>query len=205
MNFTYIELFCGGGMARAGFGAAGTCLLANDFDARKGAAYRANYGARELKICDVAKLRPADIPGRADLCWLSPPCQDLSLAGDRRGLEGSRSGAFRPAWKLIEGLIADGRAPKIIALENVTGLLTSRGGADIASIREAFERAGYVHGTAVIDAASFVPQSRPRVFIIGGRAELDVDIAALVDRHYLFDNVLLHRYLLEGPRSFQCV
>jgi DNA (cytosine-5)-methyltransferase 1 len=181
MTPTFLELFAGGGMARAGLDG-WRCLFANDCDSRKGAAYRANYGANELRICDVASLAPPDIPGHADLAWMSPPCQDLSLAGDRVGLEGPRSGAFRPAWRLLEGLIAGDRAPKIVALENVTGLLNSRGGADIASIRETFAAAGYVRATMTIDAARFVPQSRPRVFLIGARAELGVDVVAYVEK-----------------------
>jgi DNA (cytosine-5)-methyltransferase 1 len=182
--FTYIELFAGGGMARAGLGSGWRCLLANDADPKKAVSYRANFGRERLRVCDVAYLTPGrDIPARpADLCWLSPPCQDQSLAGDRAGLDGSRSGAFRPSWKLIEGLIADNRAPKIIALENVVGLLNSPAGADVAGIREAFERAGYAHATAMIDAARFLPQSRPRVFIIGVRTALGVNVKAYVDR-----------------------
>jgi DNA (cytosine-5)-methyltransferase 1 len=178
---TFFEFFAGGGLARAGL-SGWTCLFANDFDPRKAVAYRANYGAGELKVGDVAGLTLLHIPGHADLVWMSPPCQDLSLAGDRAGLDGSRSGAFRPAWRLIQWLIEDGRAPRIIALENVVGLLNSRGGADIVDIKTAFAAAGYVTATAVIDAARFVAQSRPRVFLIGVRAELGVNVTALVDK-----------------------
>jgi DNA (cytosine-5)-methyltransferase 1 len=92
------------------------------------------------------------------------------------------AGAFWPCWRLVESLDSEGRPPWTIVLENVTGLLTSHNGADIAAIRAAFERAGYVHATAVIDAAHFVPQSRERVFIIGARQELGVDLGPLVEQ-----------------------
>jgi DNA (cytosine-5)-methyltransferase 1 len=183
MMLTFAEFFAGGGMARLGFGAGWRCTFANDIDPKKGASYRTNFGGNELRVCDVANLGLADLPtAPADCAWLSPPCQDVSEAGPRVGLAGERSGAFWPCWGLIKSLVAEGRAPRTVVLENVTGLLQSHGGRDIALIREAFERAGYSHATTVIDARHFVPQSRERVFVIGAREELGVDIAALVDR-----------------------
>ena len=65
------------------------------------------------------------------------------------------------------GLRAEGRAPKLIAIENVCGLISSHGGADFTAICEALDAGGYNVGAVVIDAALFVPQSRDRVFIIG--------------------------------------
>ncbi|MDT0507941.1 DNA cytosine methyltransferase [Novosphingobium sp. MMS21-SN21R] len=123
---TFYEFFAGGGMARAGLGDGWRCAFANDFDAKKGLSYQANWGTDgELKVGDVNLVSPADLPGRADLVWGSFPCQDLSLAGGGAGLQGNRSGTFYPFWNVIKGLIADGRAPKLIALENVCGTLTS--------------------------------------------------------------------------------
>ena len=116
-------------MARAGLGDSWRCVLANDIDAKKGASYAANWGSEKLKLCDIADLTTADLLGRIDLAWVSPPCQDISLAGDRAGLDGMRSGAFWPWWRLMQGLRADGRAPRLIVIENVTGLLSSHGDA----------------------------------------------------------------------------
>ena len=115
-------------MARAGLGPAWRPQFANDFDLRKGAAYAANWGREGLSIADVASLTAPDLPGAADLAWASFPCQDLSLAGAGGGLDGKRSGAFWGFLAVIEALRADGRAPKLIALENVGGTLTSKGG-----------------------------------------------------------------------------
>ena len=171
----FYEFFAGAGMARAGLGPAWTCLLANDFDAKKGAAYAANWGGgAELRVADIHHLTAADLPGHADLAWASFPCQDLSLAGDRAGLKGERSGTFYPFWDLMRGLAGEGRAPRVIALENVCGALTSHGGADFAIICETFARAGYRYGALVIDAALFTPQSRPRLFLIGVRADVAI-------------------------------
>ena len=103
---TFYEFFAGGGMARAGLGADWRCLFANDFDARKAAVYRENWGGDHFRLEDVHKLAAADLPGRADLAWASFPCQDLSLAGAGRGLAGARSGAFWGFHALLSGLAA---------------------------------------------------------------------------------------------------
>jgi DNA (cytosine-5)-methyltransferase 1 len=171
---SFLEFFAGGGMARAGLGDGWSCLFANDFDARKAAAYRDNWGADEIKLGDIADLTAADLPGWADLAWGSFPCQDLSLAGAQAGLGGHRSGTFFPFWRLIRALGAEGRGPPLVALENVCGTLTSDGGRDFEAIAEAFSDAGYAFGALVIDAALFTPQSRPRLFMVGVRQDLAI-------------------------------
>ena len=86
----FYEFFAGGGMARAGLGAGWQALFANDIDPAKAASYQANWGADDFKLGNIADLTTADLPGQADLAWASFPCQDLSLAGSRRGLAGGR-------------------------------------------------------------------------------------------------------------------
>jgi DNA (cytosine-5)-methyltransferase 1 len=162
----FYEFFCGGGMARAGLGAAWRCLFANDFDPRKAKAYADNWGVADLRCVDIATLRAADLPGLADLAWASFPCQDLSLAGAGAGLSGARSGAFWGFHALMRDLRREGRAPKIIALENVLGALTSKGGADFVALCRALAELGYRFGATTIDAAHFSPQSRPRLFLV---------------------------------------
>ena len=162
----FYEFFAGGGMARAGLGDGWECLFANDFDSKKGAAYRENWGGETLHIGDVGLVTTAQLPGRADLIWASFPCQDLSLAGNGAGLSGGRSGAFWPFWKLVERLNLENRKPRAIVLENVCGLLSSNGGADFTALCEKVASAGYWIGALVIDAQLFVPQSRPRLFVI---------------------------------------
>ena len=176
--FDFFEFFAGGGMVRAGLG--GTkwrCCFANDFDRKKSAVYRRNWGEGILKTADVRTLTSEDTPGEVDLAWASFPCQDLSLAGAGAGLKGDRSGTFWPFWSLMKDLIVEGRAPRIIALENVCGALTSHGGKDFAAICSTFQEAGYVFGALVIDAVRFVPQSRPRLFVIGVRSDVEIPAA----------------------------
>lgn len=166
--FTFYEFFAGGGMAKLGLGDAWRCLFANDFDRGKAATYRLNFEDAEdhLHVGDVWALGTGDLPGRADLAWASSPCQDFSLAGGRAGLAGGRSSAFFGFWRLIEGLATEGRAPRTVVIENVSGLLTSHGGRDFASLGRVLAEQGYRFGALEIDAAAFLPQSRPRVFVI---------------------------------------
>jgi len=164
----FYEFFAGGGMVRAGLGVGWTCRFANDFDARKALSYQANWGVGgELFVGDVASVEASALPGHVDLMWGSFPCQDLSLAGAGKGLAGHRSGAFHAFWRVVQGLAADGRAPAIVAIENVCGALTSNGGRDFAVLMQAFAEGGYRPGALVIDAELFTPQSRPRLFVIG--------------------------------------
>lgn len=171
----FYEFFAGGGMVRAGLGERWRCLFANDFDPSKAAAYRANWGDADLCVGDIAGLTAADLPGVADLMWGSFPCQDLSLAGAGAGLGGKRSGTFHDFWSVTRSLVAEDRAPRIVAVENVCGALTSRGGRDFEVICGAFVEAGYRCGALIINADRFLPQSRPRLFVIGVRREIDMD------------------------------
>lgn len=161
-------------MVRMGLGPGWSCLFANDFDQKKARVYRRNWGHRVLDTRDVRKVEVSDLPNYADLAWGSFPCQDLSLAGSGAGLDGYRSGTFWPFWSLIQALIDEGRAPKIVVLENVCGTLTSNGGKDFAAICLAFRRANYRYGAVVMDAARFLPQSRPRLFVVALRDDLDL-------------------------------
>lgn len=173
------EFFAGGGLAGLGLapdaeGPGFRTVFANDLDPAKARAFAANHPDVVLRVGDVAELTPDDLPGRPDLCWASSPCQDLSLAGARGGLTARRSGAFWGFWRLMQGLDAQGRGPRLVVIENVVGLLTSGQGADFAAVCQAMVAAGYRVGALEMDAVHWLPQSRPRLFIIGlrdGRAD----------------------------------
>ncbi|HEY2659801.1 MAG TPA: DNA cytosine methyltransferase [Caulobacteraceae bacterium] len=125
----------------------------------------------------MRQVTAAELPGGADLAWGSFPCQDLSLAGVGGGMSGERSGAFYPFWDVMGALRANGRAPRLIALENVCGTLTSHGRRDFQAIGQTFDENGYRFGALVINAGLFVPQSRPRLFLIGVREDVAIDSA----------------------------
>lgn len=178
---SFLEFFAGGGMTRLGLGAGWRCLFANDFDETKRAAYGANFGLAHHRSGDINALRLNELPRElADLAWASSPCQDLSLAGARGGLQATRSGAFFGFWRLIEALHDSRRGPRSIVIENVVGLLSSRAGADFAAIVERLASRGYFVSALVLNASDFVPQSRPRLFIVGSLADVLGDRSAPV-------------------------
>lgn len=166
MKNTYYEFFAGGGMAHAGLGFGWNCLLANDLSEKKGDVYAANWGAGSLWVGDVSLMSIDRLRGHADLAWASFPCQDLSLAGNGAGLDGERSGTFWAFLKPMRELKVQTRKPRMIALENVYGAVTSRAGKDFEAMLLAVSELGYRVGAMVMDAVHFVPQSRPRLFIL---------------------------------------
>ena len=103
------------------------------------------------------------------VAWGSP-CQDLSVAGKRSGLEGERSGLFYEGIRIIKELRkeSNGQYPRISIWENVVGALNSNRGADFGIILDEMAEAGaLVIEWAVLDAQHFgVPQRRRRVFVI---------------------------------------
>lgn len=167
-GLTFLEFFAGAGMARIGLGPGWTCLFANDVDPLKADIYAKAQGARHLHLGDVGALEGRMVPRGALLAWASSPCQDVSLAGGREGLSGVRSGAFFGFWRQMEALGAD--APKLIVIENVLGLATSHAGADLGEIFRLLSEAGYWAGALAIDAGWYLPQSRPRLFVIASRS-----------------------------------
>jgi DNA (cytosine-5)-methyltransferase 1 len=101
--------------------------------------------------------------GRAHLWTGGFPCQDLSVAGKRRGLAGERSGL---AFSFLD--LVGRHRPRFVLLENVPGLLSSHAGRDMAALLGTLVELGYGVGYRVLDARYFgVPQRRRRVFILG--------------------------------------
>jgi len=174
---SFYEFFAGAGLVRMGLEPEWECLWANDVDPRKGEVYVANFGDRELVLRDIAGIRGADLPGWADLAWASFPCQDLSGAGTRQGINGKRTGVFWDFIRVMKELRAEGRRPFVIVVENVLGLLQPE---PLAAVCEGLASLGFRFGALVVDARRFLPQSRPRAFIIAGeeRAAMASGLAA---------------------------
>lgn len=91
------------------------------------------------------------------------PCQDVSLAGSRKGLAGKRSGLWFEFLRIIEEI-----KPRWIVIENVPGLLSSNNGRDMGTILGGLAKCGYWWAYRVLNAQYYgVPQRRRRVFIVG--------------------------------------
>lgn len=173
-KFRFAEFFAGGGMVSAALRPDWQCVLANDFDSMKCATYRTNWGGETLVEGDVGSL-PTDMLHRpVDLYWASPPCQDFSLAGKGAGLTGSRSSAFHTWYDLVADVAKKGFAPPLIAFENVTGLARRRNGTDLVAVATFLTDLGYRLGSFLLDARDFLPQSRPRIFLIAVRDDIHI-------------------------------
>lgn len=163
----FYEFFSGGGMARLGLGEEWRCILSNEWSEKKASSYIENFpDHKQLVIDDICNLAKRRLEGNPRLAWASFPCQDLSLAGKGIGLNGGRSGMFWPFWEIMMNMKKDNRQIPVIVIENVVGAITSNNGSDFSAITNELAAAGYHFGPLIIDAAHFVPQSRPRLFIV---------------------------------------
>ena len=166
MTARALDFFAGSGLARLGLEPEFRTVWANDICPKKGSVYDANTSGPRILIDSISNIRGRDIPS-ADLAWASFPCQDLSLAGNLTGIgAGTRSGLFWEWIRLLDELGAAERRPPLLALENVVGFLIAQDGAHFVRAYEALRTRGYRAGAVVIDARDFVPQSRPRAFLI---------------------------------------
>lgn len=196
---TFAEFFAGIGLMRMGLERAGwRTAFANDLDAAKWEMYCNHFGnTGEYIVGDVHHLNSNTIPS-VQLATASFPCNDLSLAGMRKGLAGEQSSAF---WGFIEVLDRMGkRRPALILLENVTGFLTSHDGIDFRDALMAMNRLGYDVDCFIIDAVHFVPQSRQRLFVVGIKT---IDVLALQDTPHFFESAsrppALADFILRNP------
>ncbi|WP_030490893.1 DNA cytosine methyltransferase [Micromonospora chokoriensis] len=161
------EFFAGIGLVRTALEPLGVQFVwANDIKQAKFNAYRENYpdADKHFKVGDVREINSMDLPSGLDLATSSFPCIDLSLAGNRLGLDGAQSGMFFEFARILEGMP---RRPPVVLLENVRGFATSHGGRDIERALAKLSQLDYSLDVLAIDAKHFVPQSRPRMFIIG--------------------------------------
>lgn len=172
-NLRAAEFFAGIGLMRLGLEAAGIeTVWANDIEPSKRDLYLANFGDAEFVLGDIREVTGDSLPD-VDVATASFPCTDLSLAGNRRGLgtiaapsEDKRESSM--FWEFARVLSQMGRRrPPVVLLENVLGFASSRGGRDLHLAVSELNRLGYSCDLLSIDARHFVPQSRPRMFIVG--------------------------------------
>ena len=162
-----ISLFSGIGgfelaMQRAGIDVIGSCEI--DKKARQLLQARFPLSNHYENVTELTgeQLKKDGFDGANGIITAGFPCQDLSVAGLRKGLAGKRSGLF---WEIIR--IIDETHPKFVILENVPGLLSSQQGRDMGIVITALVDRGYGVCWRVLDSQNFgVPQRRRRVFIV---------------------------------------
>ncbi len=164
------EFFAGIGLVRLALERKGwRVVFANDIDPDKAEMYRHNWPNDDhLVVGDIHALKADDVPSCA-LFTASFPCNDLSIAGRWEGLHGKESSSF---WGLVRILRDMGeRRPPLVMLENVVGFLMSHGGRDFEQALSALNELGYTVDAIILNATHWVPQSRPRLFVIAKRDE----------------------------------
>ena len=169
MKPTFGSLFAGVGGFDMGMEQAGwDCLFQVEWD--KNCQHILNRHWPDVpKWGDVSTVSGTEIPP-VDCIIFGSPCQDLSVAGKRAGLEGERSGLFHEAVRIIKEMrdVTNGAFPRWAIWENVAGALSSNAGRDFATVINEMAEAGAVlQEFAVLDAQHFgVPQRRRRVFLV---------------------------------------
>ncbi len=212
-NRTVAEFFAGIGLMRLGLEQAGWRVIwANDIDEDKFRMYRGHFinDDAHFEVGDVHTLDPDIIPDVA-LATASFPCNDLSLAGARRGLAGQQSGAFWGFVDILRGM--SDRRPPLVMLENVSGFLTSHDGADFRDACLALNELDYAVDVFIIDASLFVPQSRQRLFLVGKREKEKVGQVSATPSFYqsqcrpalLADFILWHPEIRWSLRSLPVI
>jgi DNA (cytosine-5)-methyltransferase 1 len=160
--WTMHEFFAGSGLVSYGLKGLFSPVWANDISAKKAEVYNANFTSDHFHLDDIKNIRGTGLP-YAHLSWASFPCQDLSLAGSLGGIYASRSGLV---WEWLRILQEMPERPLLLVVENVAGLLSANSGENYAKLHMTLLELGYNSGAMLIDAVHFVPQSRPRVFVI---------------------------------------
>lgn len=169
------EFFAGIGLMAAALEPRGFDVQwANDIELAKHDLYLANrpHAVDAFQLGDVRGVLGDDLP-EVELATASFPCIDLSLAGNRKGLAGNQSGMFWEFARILEQM-GDQR-PRAVLLENVHGFATSNCGKDLRAALERMTELGYSCDVIAINAKHFVPQSRPRMFVVGVRGDLPKD------------------------------
>lgn len=164
------EFFAGSGLVAYGLKDIFQPVWSNDNCPKKAEIYKSNFDAQHFVLDDIANVSGSDLPF-AHLSWASFPCQDLSLAGAMGGINARRSGLV---WEWLRILDEMPQRPSLLVVENVTGLLSAKSGEYYIELHKALSSLGYKSGAFVINASCFVPQSRPRVFILAVKKEVEI-------------------------------
>lgn len=173
-KFTFIDLFAGiGGFRIAMQNLGGKCVYSSEFDAKAQESYFANYG--EMPFGDITKeITKKYIPEHFDILCAGFPCQAFSLAGRRLGFKDETRGTL---FFEVENILRK-HQPKAFFLENVKGLAIHDKGRTLKTILNHLDNAGYdVVPPQILNAMDYgVPQHRERIYIIGFRKDLGIDV-----------------------------
>jgi len=194
-SFTFIDLFAGIGGLRRGFDAiGGKCVFTCEWDKHSQATYRANYPDDSHDIWDdIRDLKADEVPDH-DVLLAGFPCQPFSLAGvsKKNALGRAHGFACETQGTLFFDIqrIIETKRPKAFLLENVKNLVNHDKGRTFEVIKDVLvNQLGYTIEYKILDAKSWLPQHRERIFIVGFRT----------DQGFSFDDLQIPD-ILAGPR-----
>jgi len=163
MKINHLDLFSGIGGFHLGFERAGFEITSyfSEIDKHAVAVYKHQFPTSTY-VGSVTDVRGADLPN-INLITFGSPCQDFSLAGKRKGMEGQRSSLVLEAIRLISEC-----RPSVFVWENVKGTFSSNDGADFWAIIQAFtDIGGYRLEWQLLNTSWFLPQNRERIYLVG--------------------------------------
>lgn len=182
--FTFIDLFAGIGGMRLGLeSAGGRCVFTSEWNKYSRQTYATNFASDHEIAGDITKIAARDIPAH-DVLVAGFPCQPFSIAGVSKknalgqphGFECETQGTL---FFDIERILEYHR-PAAFLLENVKNLVSHDKGNTFRVITYTLsERLGYHVSWRVINAKSFLPQNRERIFLVGTREDVGLDLAKL--------------------------
>lgn len=192
--FRFIDLFAGIGGLRRAFdmetGVGGECVFTSEWDKYARITYSQNYGETDEEIAgDITEVSETDIP-QHEVLLAGFPCQPFSIAGvsKKNALKRPHGFACEDQGNLFFDVarIIKHHRPKAVLLENVRNLANHDKGRTFRVIRQTLEdELEYDIFPMILDAKSWVPQHRERIFIVGFPRErkiTDFSLQALKDR-----------------------
>ncbi len=169
-TYSALDFFAGSGLVTCALKPHFDVIWANDISPQKAQVYTHNHGTSHFHLADINSLSAEDLP-TADLSWASFPCQDLSLAGYLDGIHARRSGLV---WKWLHLMDTMEHPPDILVAENVEGLVSTAHGENYLALHKKLSRMGYRAGAIHLNACRWVPQSRPRIFVIAVKRDITI-------------------------------
>ncbi len=177
-SFTFVDLFAGIGGMRQGFElAGGNCVFTSEWDKFATQTYLANFECSHEIAGDIREIKARDIPEH-DVLLAGFPCQPFSIAGVSKKNALNAPHGFRcetqgTLFFDIERILAYHR-PAAFLLENVKNLVNHDKGRTFTIIsRTLKEKLGYHIFAKIINARSWLPQNRERIFVVGFREPND--------------------------------
>lgn len=169
-KFTFIDLFSGCGGFSKGFEQAGhECLLGVDFDKDAMSTFALNHNGAKTFHGDIHKLTKQKLSNllgsrRVDIVIGGPPCQGFSTVGKGNATD-PRNSLFMQFVRIVKLT-----KPKVVVLENVTGMLAKKNEKTLNAIFKLFEKEGYTLEARVLSSEEYgVPEKRRRTIIIGSK------------------------------------